>query len=165
MALLEKLESLNQKVISKIEWIGFAGLLAMMGVTCIDVAGAKLFNHPLHGALDTVELAQLIAISFAGAAALLHGRHIKVEFFVILLPKRVQAFVDFVIHTLGLCLFVIIIWRLTKHAHYFQTGGDVSPTARIPLFPFVYGAAFASIPICIVFVYELIKSVLRMVKR
>jgi TRAP-type C4-dicarboxylate transport system permease small subunit len=165
MSTLEKLERLNRSVIHKIEWIGFAALLTMMLVTCIDVIGAKLFLSPILGALDTVEIAQLVAISFAAAAALIYGRHIEVEFFVILLPRRVQACIAFVVHTLGLALFAVIVWRLAEHGLYLQTGGEVSPTARIPLHPFTYGAAFACIPVCIVLLLQAIKSFFRMVKR
>jgi TRAP-type C4-dicarboxylate transport system permease small subunit len=164
MALLEKLEKLNHWVIHRIEWIGLAGLLLMMLVTCIDVVGAKLFLHPIRGALDSVEIAQLVAISFAAAAALIYGRHIEVEFFVVLLPKRVQSCIAFVVHLLGLVLFMLIVWRFAQHGYYLQAGGEVSPTARIPLFPFTYGAAFACIPVCLALLGKAINSFLRMVK-
>lgn len=164
MTFLEKVETLNNWVIHKIEWIGLAGLLVMMLVTCIDVAGAKLFLHPIRGALDSVEIAQLIAISFAAAAALIYGRHIEVEFFVVLLPKRVQSFIAFVIHLLGFALFVLIVWRLAQHGYHLQTGGEGSPTVRIPLFPFAYGAAFACVPICVALLIKAINSFSRTVK-
>jgi len=165
MAALERLEKINRTVIQKMEWIGFAGLLVVMCVTCVDVVGAKVFLRPVRGALDTVELAQLVAISFAAAATLIHNRHVQVEFLFILMPKRTKAVVDFIVQSVGLFLFVMIVWRLFTHGYYLQSGGEVSPTARIPLHPFAYGAAFASIPICIVFVLELVKSFSRMVKR
>jgi TRAP-type C4-dicarboxylate transport system permease small subunit len=165
MPALDKLEKINRTVIHKIEWIGFAALMAMMLVTCIDVIGAKLFLSPIRGALDSVEIAQLVAISFAAAAALIYGRHIEVEFFVVLLPKRVQSCIAFVVQALGLVLFLVIVWRLAEHGYHLQAGGEVSPTARIPLYPFTYGAAFACIPVCIVLLIEAIKSFFRMVKR
>jgi TRAP-type C4-dicarboxylate transport system permease small subunit len=164
MALLEKVEKLNHWVIHKIEWIGFLGLLVMMLITCIDVVGAKLFLHPIRGALDTVEIAQLVAISFAGAAALIYGRHIEVEFFAVLLPKRVQSCIAFVIHLLGFVLFALIVWRLAQHGYHLQTGGEGSPTVRIPLFPFTYGAAFACVPVCIALLIKAINSFSRMGK-
>jgi TRAP-type C4-dicarboxylate transport system permease small subunit len=162
---IDKLEKLNETLIHKIEWIGFAALIMMMVITCLDVIGAKVFLNPIHGALDSVEIAQLVAISFAAGAALIHGRHIEVEFFVVLLPKRVQAGIAFFIQLLGVALFAAIVWRLAQHAYYFQAGGEVSPTARIPLFPFTYGAALACIPVFIVLLLEAIKSFFRVVRR
>ena len=164
MALLEKAEKLNDWVIHKIEWVGYAALLLMMFITCIDVIGAKVFLHPIRGALDTVEIAQLVAMAFAASAALIYGRHIEVEFFVVLLPERVQSAIAFLIHTLGFVLFALLVWRLAQHGHYLQMGGEGSPTVRIPLFPFAYGAAFACIPVCIALLIKAINAFSRMVR-
>ncbi|MBN2034748.1 MAG: TRAP transporter small permease [Deltaproteobacteria bacterium] len=165
MSALERIDKFNRTVIHKIEWVGFVALLVMMLVTCIDVIGAKLFLSPIHGALDTVEIAQLVAISFAAAAALIYGRHIEVEFFVTILPKRIQAGIECVVKLLGVVLFAAIVWRLAEHGHYLHAGGEVSPTARIPLSPFTYGAAFACIPVGIVLLLEAFSSFFRMVRR
>ncbi len=93
----------------------------MVALTSVDVIGAKLFRTPVFGALDIMMLAQLIAISFAGAMALILGRHVQVEFFMILLPKRVQVLVDILINLLCLVFFVIIVWRLFVHGYDLQT--------------------------------------------
>ncbi|MBW1769477.1 MAG: TRAP transporter small permease [Deltaproteobacteria bacterium] len=162
---LEKFEKLNRRLSSWFEWIGLAGLLVMMLITCIDVIGAKLFLRPVLGAIDIVQLAQLVAISFAVASALILGRHVQVEFFVILLPRRVQAVIDSIIHLLGLSLFILITWRLCVYGYSLQTGEEVSATALIPLSPFAYGIALASIPVCLVFLQRFLNAIVRVVKR
>ena len=143
--MLEKFEKFNRMVSGWMEWIGFGALFLMVILTCVDVVGAKMFRTPIFGALDIVMLAQLVAISFAVSMALILGRHIQVEFFVPLLPKRLQAVIDCIVHFLGLALFLLIVWRLFAYAYSLQTGGEESMTARIPLHPFVYGAAVATI--------------------
>ena len=165
MTALEKFEKSNRRISGWFEWIGLIGLLVMMFITCIDVIGAKLFLRPVLGAIDIVQLAQLVAISFAVASALILGRHVQVEFFVILLPKRVQAVIDSIIHLLGLSLFILITWRLCVHAYSLQTGDEVSATALIPLSPFAYGIALASIPVCLVFLQRFLNAIVRVVKR
>jgi len=162
---LEKFEKFNRQLSSWFEWIGLAALLVMMLITCIDVIGSKLFLRPVLGAIDIVKLAQLVAISFAVASALILGRHVQVEFFVILLPKRVQAVIDSIIHLLGLSLFILIIWRLCVHGYSLQTGEEVSATALIPLYPFAYGIALASIPVCLVFLQRFLDAIVRVVKK
>ena len=165
MTFLDKFERFNRLLSGWFEWIGLAGLLVMMFITCIDVIGAKLFLRPVLGAIDIVMLGQLVAISFAVASSLILGRHVQVEFFVILLSKRVQAVIDSIIHLLGLALFILIIWRLCIHGYYLQTGCEESATARIPLYPFAYGIAIASIPVCLVFLNKFLNAIVRMVKR
>jgi TRAP-type C4-dicarboxylate transport system permease small subunit len=164
-SILSAVEKGNRSFITWIEAVGVIGLLTMMVITCLDVLGSKFFLRPLFGSLDIVIFAQIVAVSFGAAATLILGRHIQVEFFVLLLPRRAQAAVEVVANALGLLLFVLIVWRLTAYGHYMQTGREVSATARIPLYPFAYGIAFACIPVCLVFLVELANSVVRMVKK
>ncbi len=133
-------------------------MLLMMVITCIDVVGPKVFQWRLLGALDIVMLSQLVAISFAAGMALIIGRHIRVEFFFNLLPRRAQAVINSCVLLLGLGLFLEIIWRLCVLGHSFQTSGEYSMTVYIPLYPFAYGIALASIPVWLVLLLELLKS-------
>ena len=160
-SVLDTWERFNRRLSGWFEWIGLVGLLVMMVVTCIDVVGAKVFRSPLMGSIDIVQLAQTVAIAFAASMALILGRHIQVEFFVRLLPRRVGAVVNSVILLLGLGLFMMILWRLFLFAHLLQTSGDYSATIYIPYYPFAYGIALACIPVCLVFLWEFLKSLKR----
>lgn len=165
MGILTAFERYNRYVINGLEWVGAISLLTMMVITCVDVMGAKIFLLPVLGSIDIVMLAQLVAISFGAASALLLGRHVTVEFFVMFLPERLQAAVEILVNLLGILLFSIITWRLIIYGLYMQTGGEVSPTARIPLYPFAYGIALASIPICLTFLLEGVRSFTRVIKK
>lgn len=162
---LDKFEKFNRRLSGWFEWVGIAGLVVMMLITGIDVVGAKLFTWRLLGAIDIVMLSQLVGISFAAATTLIVGRHIKVDFFVKMLPRRVQAVIDSIIYLLVLFLFSLIIWRLAILGYRFQTSGEATATVSIPLYPFAYGIALASIPVCLMILTELIKSLARVVKR
>jgi TRAP-type C4-dicarboxylate transport system permease small subunit len=155
---LDTLERYNHRLSDWFEWIAFLGLLVMMVITCIDVVGAKAFRLPLLGALDIVMLAQTVAIAFGTSMALILGRHIQVEFFVRLLPPRVGTVITRIVLLLGLGLFMVIVWRLAVLGHLLQTSGDYSATIHIPYYPFAYGIALASIPVCLVFLLEFLKS-------
>ncbi|WP_300465203.1 TRAP transporter small permease [Desulfobacula sp.] len=165
MTFLEKFESFNKKISLSIEWVGVAALFLMMIITTVDVIGAKLFLMPLFGALDVMAIAQLLAMSFAVSTALILGRHVQVEFFVMLLPERAAAFVDCVVNFLGIFLFALIVWRLFVFGYELKVDGEVSSTARIPFYPFVYGAAFACIPVCLVYIYMFIDSIRKVIKK
>ncbi len=164
MRMLEKFDRFNRKISGWAEWVGFGALFLMVVLTCVDVIGAKIFLTPVFGALDIMMLAQLIAVSFAGAMALILGRHVQVEFFMILLPKRFQSLVDALINFLCLVFFVIIVWRLFVHGYDLQTGGEETMTAGIPMHPFTYASALAIIPFCLVFLQRVFSSILSVVK-
>jgi len=162
---LDKLENISRRLSDWFQWIGLVGLLLMMVITCIDVVGAKVFRSPLLGALDIVMLAQTVAIAFAASMALILGRHIEVEFFVRMLPRRAQAVINSFASLLGLGLFIVIIWRLSVLGHLFQTTGEYSATIHIPYYPFAYGIALASTPVCLVFLVKFLKSIGRIAQR
>lgn len=165
MPVFEKFDAFNRRISFLVEWIGLAGLLLMMLITCADVVGAKMFKLPVPGALDIVMISQLLAVSFAVAASLILGRHVEVEFFVPLLPKRLQAVIDGLVNLLCLALFAVICWRLIVHGYSMQTGNEVSPTIRIPLYIFAYGAALSCVPVFLVYVQRFITSMLRIFKK
>jgi len=156
--LLGKFERFNRRLSSWCEWFGLAGLLLMMVVTCIDVVGAKIFQWRLLGALDIAVLSQIVAIAFAASRSLILGQHIRVEFFFDLLPRRAQAVINSCVLLLCLGLFTLIIWRLCELGYSFQASGEYSATAYIPLYPFAYGIALASIPVWLVLLLEFLKS-------
>ena len=161
MAALERFDRFNKKISGWMEWIGFAGVVAIILVTTIDVVGSKLFVKPLFGALDIVMLAQLLAATCTVTAALIAGRHVRVEFFLDIMPKRFRRVVDGIVYFLAFVLFAMIVWRLIIYAHNLQMDGEVSGTARIPLYPFGYIAGIACIPVCLVYLSRLIKLFVR----
>ena len=162
--MLEKFEKFNKKISEIAQWIGFAALFLIVVLTCVDVVGAKVFRTPVFGALDVVILSQLIAISFAVAITLIVGRHVQVEFFVMLLPKRLQNGIDCIVNFLGLVLFILIVWRLFDYGYGMQIGGEESMTAGIPLAPFAYAAAVGCIPVCLICLQKLLTSIGKTIK-
>ena len=163
--MLSKFEEIIHRLSNWFQFIGIAGMLLMMVITCIDVVGAKVFKSPILGALDIVMLAQIIAISFAVSMTLIVGKHIQVEFFFDLLPRPVQTFIKSIVLLLSMGLFILIIWRLGDLGYSFQKTGEYSATAYIPLYPFAYAVAFSSIPVFLVLFLEFLKTVIRGVQK
>lgn len=156
--MLSKFEKFNRRISLCFEWVGLAGLLVMMVITCVDVIGAKVFKSPILGALDIVQLCQIVAIGFAVSMTLIVGRHIQVEFFFDLLRRRVQAVISPIILLIVFVFFIVIIWQVIVLGYSFQTSGEYTATAYIPLYPFAYGLALAFVPVCLVLLVEFFKS-------
>ncbi len=163
--MLSKFEEFNRRLSGWFEWIGLVGMLLMMVITCVDVVGAKVFKMPVLGAIDIVQLSQIVAISFAAGMTLIMGRHISVEFFLNLLPRRAQAVINSIVLLVGLGLFIVIIWRVCVLGYSFQTSGEYSMTAYIPYYPFAYSIALACIPVCLVLSLEFLKSLTKGVQK
>jgi TRAP-type C4-dicarboxylate transport system permease small subunit len=162
---LNRFEEIIHRLSNWFQFVGIAGMLLMMVITCVDVVGAKVFKAPILGAIDIVMLAQIIAISFANCVTLIAGRHIQVEFVFDLLPRPVQTFAKSIITLLSMGLFILIIWRLGDLGYSFQKTGEYSMTAYIPYYPFTYAVAFSSIPVCLVLFLEFLKTVIKGVRK
>jgi len=163
--MLSKFEKFNHRLSGWLQWIGVIGLLVMMFVTCIDVVLTKFFTLPIQGAIDVVQFAQLIAVTFALATTLLLGRHIQVDIFISSLPRRTQGVIDSLASLFGFAFFITVVWQLYGLGHSFQTADERSMSQlRFALFPFPYAIALGSIPVCMVFLQRLINSFIRMVK-
>jgi TRAP-type C4-dicarboxylate transport system permease small subunit len=162
--MLEKFTKFNEMLSGWAEWIAFWAIFFMVVLTCVDVVGAKLFRSPVFGSLDVMMLAQLIVVSFAAGMTHFRNRHVQVELFVILLPRRIQSAIDCLIQLLCLGFFVLIVWRLFMHGYHLQTGGEETATAHIPVSPFAYASAVGIIPVCLVLLQQFFSSILRVMK-
>lgn len=158
--LVERVQRGNRKVTAVIESVGVLALLLIMTITCADVIGAKAFLKPVPGALDIVMLAQTVAMSFCVAATLIVGGHVSVDIVLMHTPPLLKKYIVAVMELLSLLLFVLIVWQLAVYGHEMWEYQEVSPTARIPLYPFAFGIALATLPVCIELCTRVIKTVL-----
>ena len=140
-------------------------MVAMLCLVVADIIGIKLFKHPVPGAIEMVAFLGVVITGFAiGYTQVLKG-HIQVEFFVMRMPKRVQAGVIAFASLLGIVLFGLLAWQSYNFGHTLQVTGEVSMTQGIPFYPFVYAIAFCCIPICLVLLAEFLMAVTRAVKQ
>jgi TRAP-type C4-dicarboxylate transport system permease small subunit len=161
MAALEKFERFNKTISTWMERIGFFFVFLLVLITTVDVVGSKVFLKPLFGSIDFVMLSQLLAATLASSAALIAGRHVQADFFVVMLPKRPRSIVDSIANFLGLVLFILLVYRLLAYGYSLRDANEVSATARVALYPFAYGAAIGCLPICLVYISSLIRSIQR----
>ena len=164
MSALEKFNRFNIKINFGVEWIGIIAFVFMMLLTTVDVIGAKIFLFPIPGALDIMELAQLVALSFALGASYLANRHVEVEFFTPLLPKWLQRIVAVVVKFFVLALFALMTWRMFAYGFDLKNNTEVSPTIRLPLYPFAYAATIAFIPATLASLAKFLQSLVEVLK-
>jgi TRAP-type C4-dicarboxylate transport system permease small subunit len=155
---LNRIDKFTRRVSRSLEWVGVIGILAMFLVNFIDVVGAKLFLWPFPGAPEVISFSQILAIAPAIAFTLILGRHIRVEFIIDRFPKRLRAAISSLSSFLSLILFVLILWQSYLYGVSLQKAGEMGSTSYIPFYPFAYVIALCSIPVCLVFLLEVLKS-------
>lgn len=117
-------------------WLAFvagAGVVAMMLVTCVDIA-ARAFGHPLKGSYDIVRVLSLITLSCALPYTTAVKGHVAVEFFFNKLPLPVRLVVDSIMRLLMIGLFVLLCVQGVKYGISLRSSGEVMLTLGWPIY-------------------------------
>lgn len=149
---------LSENIAKLIEWVGVAGVVCMLLIIVTDVIGAKIFLKPLRGSTELMGFAQIVAISCTIAVSLFLKRHIAIEFFIGRLSGRVQNWINGIISTIGLGLFVILSWQSYTYGLSLKKAGEMSSTAYIPFYPFAFVIAFCAVIASLYFLNEIFHS-------
>lgn len=155
---LSRLDKFTKSFSHSLEWVGIIGILLMFLVNFIDVVGAKRFLWPLPGSVEIISFSQIVAIAPTIAITLLFGRHIRVEFIIDRFPRRIRAAISSISSFLSLVLFTLIFWQSYLYGVSLQKSGEIGSTSYLPFYPFAYLIAFCSIPVCLAFLIEVLKS-------
>lgn len=162
---IDRLERFTKSLSNWFSWVAGAGLVVMISLIVADIIGIKFFNWPIPGAIEMVGFLGVVVTAFAIAYTQVLRGHIQVEFFVMRLPKRLQASVIALVSLLGVVLFALLAWRSYDFARVLQSTGEVSMTQRIPFYPFVDAIAFCCLPVCLALLAEFLKSVTKAVQK
>lgn len=127
-----------------IKGIAVYAILIMIVLTVIDVYGRYLFNSPLKGTQDILEVL-LVIIVYGGMASASHERaHIRADLFNSLLRPRTYAILTGCCFILALIAAAIWAWQVTIQSWIAikQHSIHVTPTIGLPTAPFYTFAAF-----------------------
>lgn len=118
-----------------------AMLIAMMGLTLVDVVGRYVFNSPLVGATELTELL-LIGVVFLGLPAVTLDRgHVSVSLLSDRLPARFQPLREFVLSLVIAALLSAIAWRIWLQGNQLAGYGGTTETLDFPLAPVAWFCA------------------------
>jgi TRAP-type C4-dicarboxylate transport system permease small subunit len=138
-------------------------VMAMMLLVIGNILG-RFIGKSIFGTYDYVGFINAVLVAFAIAYCARLGGHIQVELLVSRLSEKTQIIIGIITNILSLGIFTIITWQCVILANDKMRLGEVSMTALIPFYPYIYGVALGCTLLCFVILIDLIKSVIRMVK-
>ena len=135
-----------------LQYIAAAGLVVLMMLQVVNMAGRVFLGRPVEGTTDLGSYMLLVVVSLALGWAALEGRHIKVGLVMDLLPRRLQWFIDAVI--------LLIILGVVIYVAYLNILAGLTWPPRstsvlsIPYNPFrlILGGGFGVLSICTIVV-------------
>jgi TRAP-type C4-dicarboxylate transport system permease small subunit len=144
--------------------IAQAAVMAMMILVVANILGRPL-GYSIFGTIDFVGFINAILVGFALAWCAINRGHIEVEVVMNRLPQRVQSASAVFVNILGVFIFAIVTWQVALLGVDKFTQGEVSITALVPYYYFIFAMAFGCALLLMVVFINLIKSILKVVKQ
>jgi TRAP-type C4-dicarboxylate transport system permease small subunit len=122
------------------KFIGTAGLLllAIVGVTVLDVFGRYLFNAPLPGGFELTEIMMALLIFVSMPVVTRQDGHIKVDILDLVLPRGARFYQDLLGDLVGVVVGLLLAWGMWKKAGDFSAYGGYTDVLKIPSAPVAY---------------------------
>lgn len=135
----------------------FAGtaLILMTALVCIDVV-LRIFSHSILGAYEIVGFLGAIVSAFALPQTTLDKKHVSVEVLINHFPVHFKRTTRILADLLALCLFGFITYAGIAYGYDLKVSHETSMTIRLPVFPVLYGIAFSSFAVMLVYLRDLI---------
>jgi len=150
--------------------IGVTILLVMMFLVATDVLLRYLFNSPIEGAYEAIELMMAVVFCYGIAYTQRQKGHVSVNLITLRLSNKKQAIIKSFVSVISLGLFVLMTWQsflkatVTYHSGE-TTYGGVGPFGHIPISPFIYLTSAACLAFCLELLVDLVSSLSKAVRK
>lgn len=131
-------------------------LLFMVAVITVSVFARYLFNNPITGSEEIVQMTGVALVMLALPYATLHGAHVSVDIFDHALGRFGRMAGDVLARLLAGVVFAVLVERAWAKMLDALEYGDATNMLGLPVWPF-YGILAAGIALClIVYAVELL---------
>ncbi|MDP2917002.1 MAG: TRAP transporter large permease subunit, partial [Dehalococcoidia bacterium] len=142
-------------------WFNGAGaaiLAVMMVLVTVDVCLRYFFNRPLSGTYEIVELMMAVLVFGALAYTAIKKSHISIDAVTSRLSPGNQGAIASIASLIGIALCILIAWQTALWGNKQWLAGQLTTSTNIPIYPFVWFAAFGFALLGLVLIVHFIKS-------
>lgn len=159
--LMKQLVAALHKITYFSSWIASFALFFMAGITTVDVFARYLFNKPILGSDELVELAMVVFVYGAMARATVARTHVCANVLHPLLSKRRREILGAFAFTVAGVAFALMAWRtcIEAGAAMASLTSRISLTLRLPIGPFYIFIAFGLILLCVELVFDVLRRI------
>jgi TRAP-type C4-dicarboxylate transport system permease small subunit len=144
------------KINKLMQIIGGIALTLMITLTTADVI-LRALGRPILGAYEIVAICGGVVIGFTMPITSWMRVHISMDLLIRKLPDHGRNTVNIITRCVGIGSFLIISWNVMKIGISFRTGGEVTGTLQLPLYPIAYGIAVCFFILSIVLFCDILK--------
>jgi len=138
--------------------ISMAVIVLVTLLVVVDVCLRRFFNAPIEGSHDLQSLAFSIIVFLPLAWCAINQGHVELDLIVRKLPKTSQLYLEVIMIFITSVILGLMSWQLIIQGTKLQASNAETAILEIPMHPFLYLAAFASIILMLAFFMRFIYS-------
>jgi len=151
---MKSIGGIIKKICSITDMLAGICFFFVMALVLANIIMRNIFKMPILGTVEIVGLFTSTGLGFALANCEMNDGNTAMDVFTEKLPKRVQKVIDIFIYLISLGFFGIVVWRVFIYSGIFYK--RVTPTASIPIFPFIIILGINVFLLCVVLAYKLV---------
>ncbi|NLO38104.1 MAG: TRAP transporter small permease [Ruminiclostridium sp.] len=156
---MKKLEGFVIKTSQILDNIAGWGIVATMTLVVVNILLRALVNKPIQGVYEVVGFLTAVVIAFGLAWCAIQKAHIAIEFIVEKMHMKLQKVIHTVTGGMIMVLLLFISYRVFLHGFKVIASGEVSATAQIPFYPFIFMVGLGFVLLFLVEFVNLVKGV------
>lgn len=159
------LKTAVDKISRYVNAVGAVVLVCMMLLVVTDVSLRFLFNRPVEGSFELVELMMAVVVALAIAYCGVNKEHTTVEFLVSQFPQKVQDVVDFINSLISAVFFILIARGSAGQARMLEESETITTVLEIPFYPFLWVLAVGAGLLGLVFLIQSFEFFIKVIKK
>lgn len=145
--------------------IGSIGLIAMMLLVTVDVAGRFFLDKALIGAYELVEYLMIIVIFLGIPYGQVNKQHVNVELVTAMLKGRVRAAVESITYLATIIIAVLLSWASVMQTNAIWKAKQSSQVLLIPQWPIATIMAIGCISYTLALLVDFFRCFITVTKR
>lgn len=156
---MQKFESIVGKTSQVLNNIAGWGIVLTMVLIVVNIILRALFSLPIKGIYEIAGYITALVVAFTLAQCALDGAHIAVEIFIDKLNPKAQLVINTVFGSIIIAFLFLVGIQVFSNGITVMKSGEVSPTAQVSFYPFIFMVSIGFFVLCIAEIYKTIKGV------
>ena len=139
-------------------------MVATMALIVGNILLRSLIKQPILGTYEYVGFLTALIIGLSLAYCAVQNGHIAVTFIAEKFSPGVQYVITVIIDIISFIFLSLATWHTGKYAYSMILSGEVSPTTKMPFYPFIYLVTLGLFMLSLVILFKLIEYIRKGVK-
>ena len=118
-------------------------LFAIMTVTVVDVVGRYIFNAPLPGAYELIQIGMALLVFLTLPVLSARDEQVRIDAFQRIFPAGLQPALRLASTIISLVVILGFAWLLWRRGESFVASGETTSNLRLPLAPLAFFVAIS----------------------